>query len=194
MKIFVLILIYIAISTFFSRYNKMEKKANKKDLIKKEKQAIKTKQRDEIHNSVASQIEEVLPKFNHSNFIKYSKDLFLDLQKAISYKDFPILKQLLSEELYKSCSDELCDLTAKHEKEIIRDITFYSIRYHDFHKYTDFYVYDILINCDMVSYIINEKNNVLISGSDIPNNYTFILSLRKDFNSTGCKIVNLKRS
>lgn len=157
------ILISFMIKKQLRNVNTYNRNTYKKKSKKQSKKSTKMSQATENHSEAALFQTMNVDSVTGKRLLKKIEQQFIKIQTARSEQTLAFVRKLYTPELYKKHLRQIADMKNDHKQNIISDI-----------KVLDFYDYQPLagenhfminIKAQMISYVINTKNNRVISGS-----------------------------
>ena len=125
-------------------------------------------------------LKEIDAYFNEEDFNEKAFNIYKDIQYCWMNNDLNKMKKLISEDIYNKYKEQLKELDANKQKNIMDRIEFKS------NKITDIKIdnNNAIITCEMkvicIDYIIDDKEEVVKGKSDKVYNYTYKLVFNKN--------------
>jgi len=136
-----------------------------------------------IKNKISSQLNEVKnidKKFNIDEFNNKAFDIYKRVQIAWSLFKLNDIKDIISDNLYKTYEDKLSELKNNNQKNVMDEIEFKSnnIVYINVEDNTEKVICEMNVSC--YDYIINNEEKVIKGEKDKKYDYTYRLSFSKN--------------
>ncbi len=127
--------------------------------------------------SVAEQIREIDPMFSEDDFLAWSKEVFIKLQRAWTKKEWSIIRPFETNELFEQHNTQLQEFIEQGKTNVVEKISVTSASLYSFKQDGDKETLKVTLRVVMRDYVIEDSSKKVIQGNpDIDMHMTYRLT------------------
>lgn len=127
--------------------------------------------------SVAEQIREIDPMFSEDDFLAWSKEVFIKLQKAWTKKEWSIIRPFETNELFEQHNTQLQEFIEQGKTNVVEKISVTSASLYSFKQDGDKETLKVTLRAVMRDYVIEDSSKKVIQGNpDVDMHMTYRLT------------------
>ena len=115
--------------------------------------------------SVSEQIRQIDPEFSSDNFLAWTREVFLKIQQAWTYRNWKVIRPFESNELFATHNSQLNEYIKNHKINVVEKINISNATLREFRQDGDKEVLVVELHAVMRDYVIDEKTKKVLESN-----------------------------